>query len=60
MPKFEAMSRASRVVVVLIAFAAAYAAGQAVGPSLVLRVLAGGLTFIVVCVLGILLVSKRS
>jgi hypothetical protein len=60
MLNFNAVGRTSRVIIVIIALAAAYAASQAVGPSLVLRIVVSVLTVVVVSMIGIRLASKRS
>jgi hypothetical protein len=60
MLNFKAVGRTSRVIIVIIALTAAYVASQAVGPSLVLRILVSVLTVVVVSMIGIRLASKRS
>jgi hypothetical protein len=60
MRNFEAVGRTSRVIIVIIALAAAYAASHAVGPSLLVRSLVSGLTVVAVIMIGSRLASKRS
>lgn len=60
MLNFKAVGRTSRVIIVIIALVAAYAASQAVGQSLALRILVSVLTVVAVSVIGILLAPKRS
>lgn len=60
MLNFKEVGRTSRVIIVIIALGAAYAASQAVGPSLVLRILVSVLTVVAVSMIGIRLASKRS
>lgn len=60
MLNFKAVSRTSRVIIVVIALVAAYVASQAVGPPLGLRILVSVLTVVVVSIVGVRLASKRS
>lgn len=60
MLNFNAVGRTSRVIIVIIALVAAYAASQLVGPSLVLRIVVSVLTVVAVSMIGIRLASKRS
>ena len=59
MLNFKAVGRTSRVVIVIIALVAAFAASQTVGPSLVLRIIVSVLTVVAVLMIGIRLASKR-
>jgi hypothetical protein len=60
MLNFNSVGRTYRVIIVVVALVAAYAASQAVGPSLVLRILVSVVTVIAVSMIGIRLASKRS
>jgi hypothetical protein len=61
MLNIEGTSRLSRVVVLVLALAAAYVAGLLVsGQSLVLRILVSVLVFVLVGAIGLRLAPKRS